>query len=84
MKCKCGEFECPYVEETNGQCCIPEKCPEWQSYNDIIEGLYEFTKKQYMCWIDIHNKIGEACKEAVKDMENPPKGKIYYLDFEKE
>lgn len=83
MNCRFGEWECPYVEETNGQCCIPEKCPEWQGYNEMSDALYDFTLKEYLTWIDVDNKIGEACKEALKDEEALPVGKICYLDFEK-
>lgn len=33
MKCKYGEWGCPYVEETHG-CCIKERCPEYQDNNN--------------------------------------------------
>lgn len=79
MKCKCGDWECPYVEETNGQCCIPEGCPEWQSFQDIGDAIYNFTKKEYEMWIDMDNKIGEM----IVDMPEFPMGKIRYLDYEK-
>lgn len=42
-RCRIGDWECPYFEETHGGCCNPQMCPEYQFYkmNEEIKILKE-------------------------------------------
>ena len=82
MKCRYGEWECPYWEEAHSGC-NRKLCPEWQAYNLIANALYGFTKKSWEIWFDMENKIGEECAKVVKGMsdDNLPVAQLHYLDF---
>ena len=45
----------------------------------ISKAYFDYSLKEYRLWLEVQNKIGEVLSKVKVD--NPPKAKLYYMDF---